>query len=34
MGQINSAQNESETKNLRKKLYKISDSSESNKHYI
>ena len=34
MGQINSSQYESETKNLGKKLNKISDSSESNKHYI
>jgi len=34
MGQINSVQNESETKNLRKKLYKMPESSESNKHYI
>lgn len=34
MGQINSSQHESETKNLGKKLNKTSDSSESNKYYI
>jgi hypothetical protein len=34
MGQINSAQNDTESKNLRKNLYMKSDSSESNKHFI
>jgi len=34
MGQINSDQNQTETKNLRKKQYINIDSSESNKHFI
>ena len=34
MGQINPTQKELESKDVRKKLYIKSDSSESNKHYI
>ena len=34
MGQINSEQNQTETKNLRKKQYINIDSSESNKQFI
>ena len=34
MGQINSAQTQTETKNLRKKHYVNMDSFESNKHFI
>ena len=34
MGQINSDQEKTEPKNLRKKLYINIDSSESNKNYI
>ena len=34
MGQISPTQKESESKNVNKKLYIKSDSSESNKYYI